>query len=399
MSTRTLLIVTNDFPPRQGGIQSFVAALARRLPAGAGGRLRLGLPGRRGVRRRAALPGACATRAACCCPRPGARRRVLQARRDCGSTAVWFGAAAPLGLLARAAAPGRRRSGWWPPRTGTRPAGCRCPVARQVLRRIGDAGRRGDLPRRVHPRPARAGVRPADRPGAALARGRRRRVPARRSTAPRSGGGTASAARPVVVCVSRLVPRKGQDVLIRRCRPVLARSPGRALLLVGGGPDERRLRRAGPRAGVAEAGRPHRAGAGAPSCRRTTPPATSSPCPAAPGGRAGRRGARHRLPRGRRRPACRSSPGTPAARRRRCGDGVTGHVVDGARRRGGRRRGRRPARRPGRGPRRWARPAGPGSSSAGRGTTAGRPAAEPAAAAAVRRAAQRRRLSGRLDRE
>jgi phosphatidylinositol alpha-1,6-mannosyltransferase len=29
-----VLIVTNDFPPRRGGIQSFVHALATRLPAG-----------------------------------------------------------------------------------------------------------------------------------------------------------------------------------------------------------------------------------------------------------------------------------------------------------------------------------------------------------------------------
>ena len=29
-----VLIVTNDFPPRSGGIQSFVHALATRLPAG-----------------------------------------------------------------------------------------------------------------------------------------------------------------------------------------------------------------------------------------------------------------------------------------------------------------------------------------------------------------------------
>ncbi|MGN6682328.1 MAG: alpha-(1-2)-phosphatidylinositol mannosyltransferase, partial [Streptosporangiaceae bacterium] len=29
-----VLIVTNDFPPRSGGIQSFVHALAMRLPAG-----------------------------------------------------------------------------------------------------------------------------------------------------------------------------------------------------------------------------------------------------------------------------------------------------------------------------------------------------------------------------
>ncbi|HEY6788668.1 MAG TPA: alpha-(1-2)-phosphatidylinositol mannosyltransferase, partial [Trebonia sp.] len=30
---RRTLIVTNDFPPRQGGIQSFIQELALRLPA------------------------------------------------------------------------------------------------------------------------------------------------------------------------------------------------------------------------------------------------------------------------------------------------------------------------------------------------------------------------------
>ena len=34
-----VLVVTNDFPPRSGGIQSFVHALATRLPAEAAGRV------------------------------------------------------------------------------------------------------------------------------------------------------------------------------------------------------------------------------------------------------------------------------------------------------------------------------------------------------------------------
>jgi phosphatidylinositol alpha-1,6-mannosyltransferase len=49
---------------------------------------------------------------------------------------------------------------------------------------------------------------------------------------------------PVVVCVSRLVPRKGQDVLVRGWPQVLARHPRAKLLLVGGGPLEGALRRA-----------------------------------------------------------------------------------------------------------------------------------------------------------
>jgi phosphatidylinositol alpha-1,6-mannosyltransferase len=42
--------------------------------------------------------------------------------------------------------------------------------------------------------------------------------------------------RPIVVCVSRLVPRKGQDVLIRAMPDVVRRVPDAALLIVGDGP-------------------------------------------------------------------------------------------------------------------------------------------------------------------
>lgn len=48
----------------------------------------------------------------------------------------------------------------------------------------------------------------------------------------------------MVVCVSRLVARKGQDVLVEAWPQVLARHPDARLLLVGGGPDEAALRRA-----------------------------------------------------------------------------------------------------------------------------------------------------------
>ncbi len=47
--------------------------------------------------------------------------------------------------------------------------------------------------------------------------------------------------RPVVVCVSRLVRRKGQDVLIEAWPQVLAGCPEAVLLIVGGGSDEPRL--------------------------------------------------------------------------------------------------------------------------------------------------------------
>ena len=55
----------------------------------------------------------------------------------------------------------------------------------------------------------------------------------------RHGLGTA----PVCLCVGRLVPRKGQDQLIRAWPRVLRHVPDARLVIVGPGPDEQRLRR------------------------------------------------------------------------------------------------------------------------------------------------------------
>jgi glycosyltransferase involved in cell wall biosynthesis len=61
---------------------------------------------------------------------------------------------------------------------------------------------------------------------------------------------------PVVVCVSRMVPRKGQDTLIRAWPRVLAgvagTGPRPVLLLVGDGPYQPALRRLARRCGVAD---------------------------------------------------------------------------------------------------------------------------------------------------
>src|SRR6202011_5486620 len=58
--------------------------------------------------------------------------------------------------------------------------------------------------------------------------------------------------RPVVGCVSRLVPRKGQDMLIRAMPAIRQRVPGAALVIVGGGPYRTSLRKLAHRFGVAE---------------------------------------------------------------------------------------------------------------------------------------------------
>jgi phosphatidylinositol alpha-1,6-mannosyltransferase len=56
--------------------------------------------------------------------------------------------------------------------------------------------------------------------------------------------------RPVVVCVSRLVPRKGQDALILVLPELRRRVPDAALLVVGGGPYQPRLARLAREGGV-----------------------------------------------------------------------------------------------------------------------------------------------------
>jgi phosphatidylinositol alpha-1,6-mannosyltransferase len=58
--------------------------------------------------------------------------------------------------------------------------------------------------------------------------------------------------RPVIVCLSRLVPRKGQDMLIRALPAIRQRIDGAALVIVGGGPHRTTLHQLAHQFGVAE---------------------------------------------------------------------------------------------------------------------------------------------------
>ncbi|POM24140.1 GDP-mannose-dependent alpha-(1-6)-phosphatidylinositol monomannoside mannosyltransferase [Actinomadura rubteroloni] len=241
--------MTNDFPPRPGGIQAFVHNLAVRRPAGSV------------VVYAPAWEGAAAFDAAqpfpvvrhptsLMLPEPGVLRRAAQILRAEGCDSVLFGAAAPLGLLAPALrARGARRlvglthgheAGW-----------AALPVARRLLRRIGDGTDAltylGEYTRSRLARALSAGA------AARLAR----LAPGVDETlfAPGAGGAEIRkrhglAGRPVAVCVSRLVPRKGQDTLIRAWPRVRRAVPDAALLLVGGGPYRRDLERLADAAGV-----------------------------------------------------------------------------------------------------------------------------------------------------
>jgi phosphatidyl-myo-inositol dimannoside synthase len=232
-SGRRTLVVTNDFPPRQGGIQSFVHELAIRQPAGSLVVYASDHPG--AARFDAAQPFPVLRHpTGLLVPTPAARARIVTALQEFGCTAVWFGAAAPLGLLAPSLrAAGARRilamthgheAGW-----------AMLPGARQALRRIGD---QCDVITYLGEYVRRRLVGLADgraelvrlTPGVDLEAFR----PDVDGSAVRHRYGLTG--RPVIVCVSRLVPRKGQDTLIRALPAIRRQVPDVALLLVGSGP-------------------------------------------------------------------------------------------------------------------------------------------------------------------
>ena len=230
---RTLLL-SNDFPPRVGGIQAYLHELARALPAG---ELAVYAPD---------WPGAAAFDAglpfpvvrhpgSLMLPTPPVLRRAAGLRRELGCETVWFGAAAPLALLGPAllrAGAGRvvasshgHEVGWSmlpPGRMALRRIGTDADVVtvvssytrRRVASAFGPQAALELLPPGVdcttfQPDPAaRAEIRRRHRLGEA----------------------------PVVLCVSRLVARKGQDVLVRALPAIRRAVPGALLLLVGDGP-------------------------------------------------------------------------------------------------------------------------------------------------------------------
>lgn len=240
MTAGRVLVVTNDFPPRPGGIQSFVHGIVSRLPHDDV----VVLTSRwRGWQEWDADQPYEVVRAdtSVLLPTPQVRRQAIELLRGRSCSAVWFGAAAPLGLLA----PALRRAGAErivATTHGHEAGWAMLPGARRLLRRIAASVdvvtylgefTRGHLARALGPYAGRLA----------------RLTPGVDATVFRPGGGAAVRAsfgladRPVVVCVSRLMPRKGQDTLLRALPEVHVAVPDAALLLVGGGPSRGDLER------------------------------------------------------------------------------------------------------------------------------------------------------------
>ncbi|MEV6280510.1 glycosyltransferase family 4 protein [Nocardia sp. NPDC051832] len=238
---RTLL-VTNDFPPRPGGIQSYLQALAGQLPPDD---LVVYAPRWKGdshlkfdakqkfqvVRHPTTLM----------LPTPLVLRRAARLLRSENCDTVWFGAAAPLALLS----PMLRRAGAeriLASTHGHEVGWSMLPGARQSLHSIGE---HTDVVTYVS-RYTRHRFASAFGANAALeylppgvdTEVFRPDPAARAELRERYGLGD----RPTILCLSRLVPRKGQDALIVAMREIRAKIDGAVLVIAGGGPYEDKLR-------------------------------------------------------------------------------------------------------------------------------------------------------------
>ena len=248
-----VLLITNDFPPRQGGIESYLRDFLGTLdPESVSVLASTRIPGAETREHDAALPYRVhRLRDRVLLPLPHVARAAARIIRDERIDVVWFGAAAPMGLLARAC----RRAGATrivSTTHGHEVGWSMLPVSRRALRIIGDGSdvvtyiskyTRNRFAAAFGPRTAferlPSGVdvdrfRPDSDAGA--------RIRDRHGIAPDQ---------PLIVCISRLVARKGQDSLIAAMPAVLDQLPDARLMIVGAGPHEKTLRELAASTGVA----------------------------------------------------------------------------------------------------------------------------------------------------
>jgi phosphatidyl-myo-inositol dimannoside synthase len=236
---RTLL-VTNDYPPRIGGIQRTLGSLVEQMPPDRIAVMAPSWEGDRSFDRTLPYP-VLRQREAFLWPTPEVGRRVRAAVRETRSDVVLFGATYPLAMLG----PGLASRGvpYLAAAHGFEYWLSIAPGTHALMRRATSRAARvvvlcsDFIARRVRTAvPSRVPV-SVLYPGADLERFR----PGLDTSALRAAWGIGAG--PVVVCVSRLVPRKGQDVLIEGMAEVRRRVPDAVLAIIGGGPYEAALRR------------------------------------------------------------------------------------------------------------------------------------------------------------
>ena len=233
------LVITNDFPPRDGGIQTFVYELVSRLDPSMVTVLASSYPGDaefdqtldfRVVRAQTQT----------LLPTQNTTRLARQLVAETGATRVLFGAAAPLALMS----PQLRRLGvkqivamshgheaGWALTPGTRALLKRIGSSADVVTYLGDYTR--NKIGRVFDKQSRNAMRrlaPAVDPEVF--------TPANKNAA--------------TELISRLMKRKGQDQLIKVMPGIVKRIPNAHLVIVGGGSFEERLRKLASASPVAQ---------------------------------------------------------------------------------------------------------------------------------------------------
>jgi phosphatidylinositol alpha-1,6-mannosyltransferase len=241
------LLVTNDFPPKVGGIQSYLWELWRRLPADRfavlttpyGGAAEWDAEQTFEVER---------TREPVLLPNPWLARHIDRVAERVGADRVVLDPALPLGAVG----PFLRRPYDLVLHGAEVTVPGRLPGSKQLLGRVlrgarhviaaggypaaeGRLAAGRDLPVTVVP------------PGVDVGRFVPLDDDARRAVRRRFGLPEGS---PLVVSVSRLVPRKGFDVTIRAVARLAATRPGLVLAVAGGGRDAGRLQRLAAEAGA-----------------------------------------------------------------------------------------------------------------------------------------------------
>ena len=243
-SRRKILLVTNDLGPRSGGIETFIHGLLEKLDGSqivilassqdGDSEFDLALNQKLGVivyRDKSKI----------LLPTPRIIRKAKSIMKEHQATTIWFGAAAPLALMA----PYLRRAGanrvvalthghevWW----------AKLPLFNLAMRRIGNScdvltylgpytksaiaksvGEKVELVQ-IAPGISTELFKPGNKPADLVERYQ-------------------IANRPTLLCVGRLVHRKGQDQLIEAMGKIKEEIPNALLLLVGSGPREAHLRK------------------------------------------------------------------------------------------------------------------------------------------------------------
>jgi phosphatidyl-myo-inositol dimannoside synthase len=237
------VLVTNDFPPKVGGIQTYLGELWRRLPPGEAVVVTAGHRGAAAWDRAQSFP-IHRVSAPVLLPQPGLVRMVRRVAEEHRAKLVVIDPALPLGLIgpelglpyavvlhgAEVTVPGRL-------------PGAAALLAR-VLRGASGIVAAGGYPAAEAARVAGGRDRLPEvvqvPPGVDTERFRPLSPEERVSARERLGLPTGGA---LVACASRLVPRKGVDVLIEASTRLVAHRPDLVLAVAGAGRDTPRLRR------------------------------------------------------------------------------------------------------------------------------------------------------------